>query len=120
MMLSVRRNTDGIEVPEGDNQVVVAADKDGYLNIYRRATSGTACEWAHLSETQYEIGQWVRVSLYMDYENAAGASVLVKLDGEESEISGTAANGVSGTIWTSTAPISGEKAFYKVKVVPDR
>ena len=42
------------------------------------------------------------------------------LGGEESEIAGTATNGVAGTVWTSTAPVSVEKAFYKVKVVPNR
>ena len=258
MMVSVKRSSeDELAVPEGDNQVVVAADKDGYLNVYRRAASGTACEWARLSETPYANGQWVRVSLYMDYDHPNGASVLVKLDGvdcgwhlmpnggtsrhvssftlsgdckvddvmltmthyaddwpvaggdtvppaawfdlygitgesrspsalaangytmlesydagldptsadpflitsiqilsdgklqltingmrtdlndtertalyrvyrmtalggTESEIAGTATSGAAGTIWTSTAPVSDEKAFYKVKVVPDR
>ena len=258
MMVSVQRSADDeLDVPEGDNQVVVAADKDGYLNVYRRAASGNACEWARLSNTQYANGQWVRVSLYMDYDNANGASVLVKLDGvdcgwhlmvnggtsgkvssftltgdckvddvmltmthydddwlsaggdtvppaawfdsygitgesrspsalaangytmlesydagldptsadpflitsiqilsdgklqltingmrtdlndtartalyrvyrmtalggTESEIAGTATSGAAGTIWTSTAPVSDEKAFYKVKVVPNR
>ena len=258
MMVSVKRSSeDELNVPEGDNQVVVAADKDGYLNVYRRAASGTACEWARLSETPYANGQWVRVSLYMDYGHPNGASVLVKLDGvdcgwhlmpnggtsrhvssftlsgdckvddvmltmthyaddwpvaggdtvppaawfdaygitgesrspsalaangytmlesydagldptsadpflitsiqilsdgklqltingvradlndtertalyrvfsttvlggTESEIAGTATSGVAGTVWTSTAPISDEKAFYKVKVIPSR
>jgi hypothetical protein len=258
MMVSVQRSADDeLDVPEGDNQVVVAADKDGYLNVYRRAASGNACEWARLSETQYANGQWVRVSLYMDYDNANGPSVLVKLDGvdcgwhlmanggtsghvssftltgdckvddvmltmthydddwpiaggdtvppaawfdsygitgesrspsalaangytmlesydagldptsadpfritsiqilsdgklqltingvradlndvertalyqvysmtavggEETPVAGTATNGAAGTVWTSTAPVSDEKAFYKVKVVPDR
>ena len=83
MMLSVRRSpNDELAVPEGDNQVVIAADKDGYLNIYRRTATNT-CEWARLSETQYANGQWVRVGLYMDYDKAEGASVLVKLDGVE-------------------------------------
>ena len=83
MMLSVRRSPeDELTVPEGDNQVVIAADKDGYLNIYRRTATNT-CEWARLSETQYANGQWVRVGLYMDYDKAEGASVLVKLDGVE-------------------------------------
>ena len=82
MMVSVKRSSeDELAVPEGDNQVVVAADKDGYLNVYRRAASGNACEWARLSETPYANGQWVRVSLYMDYDHPNGASVLVKLDG---------------------------------------
>ena len=50
MMVSVKRSSeDELAVPEGDNQVVVAADKDGYLNVYRRAASGNACEWARLS-----------------------------------------------------------------------
>ncbi len=258
MMLSVRRSAeDELDVPASDNQVVVAADKDGYLNVYRRATSGNACEWARLSATQYANGQWVRVSLYMDYDHPDGASVLVKLDGvdcgwhlmanggtsghvssftvtgdckvddvmltmthydddwpiagsdtvppaawfdaygitgesrspsalaangytmletydagldptstdpfritsiqilsdgklqltingmradlndmertalyqvysmtalggEEAPVGGTATNGVAGTVWTSTAPVSDEKAFYKVKVVPNR
>ena len=258
MMISVQRNAeDELDVPAGDNQVVVAADKDGYLNVYRRAASGNTCEWARLSETQYANGQWVRVSLYMDYDNANGASVLVKLDGvdcgwhlmanggtsgkvssftltgdckvddvmltmthydndwpiaggdtvppaawfdaygitgesrspsalaangytmlesydagldptsvtpflitsiqiladgklqltingvradlndvertalykvysmtavggEETQVAGTATNGAAGTVWTSTAPVSNEKAFYKVKVVPNR
>ena len=85
MMLSVRRSPDDeLEAPvgAGDNQVVIAADKDGYLNIYRK-TAQDACEWARLSETQYANGQWVRVGMYMDYDKAEGASVLVKLDGAE-------------------------------------
>ena len=83
MMLCVRRSAnDTLDVPEGDNQVVIAADNAGYMNIYRRTATNT-CEWARLSETQYENGQWVCVSLYMDYDKAEGASVLVKLDGSE-------------------------------------
>ncbi|MBR1587457.1 MAG: esterase-like activity of phytase family protein [Kiritimatiellae bacterium] len=83
MMLSVRRSPDDeLAVPEGDNQVAVAVDKDGYLNVYRR-TGPNACGWARLSETQYQNGQWVRVGLYFDYDRAGGASVLVKLDGAE-------------------------------------
>ena len=42
------------------------------------------------------------------------------LGAEEERVSGTATNGVECTIWTSEAPIAGEKAFYKVKVVPAR
>ena len=83
MMLSVRRSPDDeLEAVSGDNQVVIAADKDGYLNIYRLTATNT-CEWARLSETQYANGQWVRVGMYMDYDKAEGASVLVKLDGAE-------------------------------------
>ncbi len=84
MMISVQRSADDeLEAPEGDNQVVIAADKDGYLNIYRNSPSGDSCEWTRLSQTAYQNGQWVRVSLYMDYDNPNGASVLVKLDGVE-------------------------------------
>lgn len=83
MMLSVRRSPDdALEVPAGDNQVVIAADKDGYLNIYRKTAQG-AYEWAQLSQTQYNNGDWVRVGMYMDYDRAEGASVLVKIDGVE-------------------------------------
>ena len=103
MMLSVRLSADDeLDVPAGDNQVVVAADKDGYLNVYRRAASGNACEWARLSNTQYANGQWVRVSLYMDYDNANGASVLVKLDGVDCGWHLMANGGTSGHVSSFT------------------
>ena len=60
-----------------------------------------------------DLNDTARTALYRVFRMTA-------VGGTESEIAGTATSGVASTIWTSTAPVSDEKAFYKVKVVPDR
>ena len=82
----------------------------------------------HFCENLIEvtIGQGVRElgdEAFMDCRRLAKVSLpdsMTALGGEETLVPGTATNGVAGTVWTSTAPVSGEKAFYKVKVEPNR
>ena len=73
MMLSIRRSgEDELEAPEEMCQTAVAADKDGYLNVY--TTNG----WTRLSGTVYDTGDWVRLTVALDYATRKAA---VSVDG---------------------------------------
>ena len=72
MMLSIRRSgEDALEAPE-TCQTAIAADKDGYLNVY------TPSGWTRLSSTVYDTGDWVRLTVALDYATHKAA---VSVDG---------------------------------------
>ena len=73
MMLSIRRSgEDELPVPEETCQTAIAADKDGYLNVY--TTNG----WTRLSGKVYDTGDWVRLTIALDYATRKAA---VRVDG---------------------------------------
>ena len=65
MMITVYRCPDDVlESPEDDSaagQTSIAADKNGRLNVWTR--NG----WVRLSETAYSNGEWVRLTVSLDY-----------------------------------------------------
>ena len=66
----------------GDEQIKLAFDKDGCINLYHRATAAaTEGVWTKLSGTVYAAGTWVRVTFVFDYSTAAAPMCQVKVDG---------------------------------------
>lgn len=65
MMITVYRCPDDVLEPQDDDgaagQTSIAADKDGRLNVWTR--NG----WVRLSEIAYSNGEWVRLTVSLDY-----------------------------------------------------
>lgn len=79
MMVKVALPDDDLETPENAH-IAVAVDKGGKFNVYCKDKSGTdSAAWYKLSDTPYEEGTWVRVSLLFDY---AKGRCQVRLNGE--------------------------------------
>ena len=57
------------ELPEasGDEQLKLAFDTTGCINLYHKPSAEAAARWSKLSDTVYPKGTWVRLSFLFDY-----------------------------------------------------
>ena len=57
------------ELPEasGDEQLKLAFDTNGCINLYHKPSAEAAARWSKLSDTVYPQGTWVRLSFLFDY-----------------------------------------------------
>ncbi len=84
MMVEVRCPRKALEAPTGDPVVAIAADKDGYLNVWHRGGyygSVTSPHWSRLSNTKFTNGTWVRVGLELYFPQSGRGFAHVRLNG---------------------------------------
>ncbi len=66
----------------GDEQIKVAFDSEGYVNVYCTPANAEAPAWKRVSKAAYSAGSWVRVTCLFKYPASSGkAFCQVRLDG---------------------------------------
>ncbi len=84
VMVEVHRSPEALQAPTGDPVVAIAADKDGYLNVWHRGGyygSVTAPHWSKLSNTKFTNGTWVRVGMELYFPQSGRGFAHVRLNG---------------------------------------
>lgn len=87
LMVCVRKSQDALaeHIPDGDNQIAVAADEEGHLCVWSKYLEDGVWKtgWSQLSDRVWEDDSWVRVEMLFDYTtNLEGVAFCqIRLDG---------------------------------------